>query len=112
MFVLREESTFDWTVKAHVPVQGKKTLVKFEATFNVLDQEMIEELVVNPDTRNVGRFLESALVSFSDLPVHDSNGNELEDDEERNRIIRRNPIFADALVEAYAEGVSGHKAKN
>lgn len=112
MFVLREDSTFDWTVKAHVPVGGKKTLVKFEATFNVLDSEMIDELVVNPETRNVGRFLASALVSFRDLPVQDGDGNEIEDDDERNRIICRNPIFADALVEAYAEGVSGHKAKN
>jgi hypothetical protein len=112
MFVLREESTFDWSVKAHVPMGGKKSLVKFEATFNVLDQEAIEELVINPETRNVQRFLESALVSFTGIPVQDADGNEIEDADERNRIIRRNPIFADALVEAYAEGVSGHKAKN
>lgn len=112
MFVLREESTFDWTVKASVPVDGKKSVIKFRATFNVLDNETQRELVVDERTRDVVRFLDAALVRFADLPVQDSNGNEITSDDERNRIIRRNPIFASALVDAYAEGIMGYKSKN
>lgn len=112
MFVLREDSTFEWPVKASVPVDGKKSKVQFRATFNVLDSETQNELVVDEETRNVGRFLELALVRFCDLPVQDGAGNEITDDEERNRIIRRNPIFMSALVDAYAEGILGYKSKN
>lgn len=112
MFILREDSTFDWEVKASVPVDGKKTIVKFRATFNVLDNETQNELVVNEDTRDISKFLEVALVRFYDLPVQDSDGNEITDDAERNRILRRNPVFSNALVDAYASGIMGYKSKN
>ena len=110
-FVLREEETFDWNVKAMVPMQGKRRAVQFMATFNILDQEVIDELVGNPETRDYSKFLDKALVSF-DLPVQDADGKDVTDKDERRDIIKRKGIFVEALLEAYAAGALSYKAKN
>ena len=112
MFVLKEESTFDWNAKAMVPIDGKRKAVQFMARFNILDMDRQDELLGNPETRDVKQFLEAALVKFWDLNVQDAQGNEIEDDSERNAIISKNPIFIEALTDAYGIGVLNYKPKN
>jgi len=112
MFVLRESSTFDWVVKAKVP-QGKKRVgVSFTATFNLLDQNVVDEMLVNEDTRDPYKFLDMALVSFTDMDVQDDEGNNVTEDDERNAIILKSSLFIDPLMIAYTAGAAGHKGKN
>ena len=112
MFVLRESSTFDWIVKAKVP-QGKKRVgVSFTATFNQLSQDLVDELIINDDTRDNRKFLELALASFDGLDVQDGEGNEVTDNDEKNAIILKNTLFLVPIMKAYNDGSSGHAGKN
>ena len=112
MFVLRDGSTFDWVVKAKVPEGKKRVGVSFDVTFNILDQSIIEELIVDMETRDVTKFLELAIVSFDGLPVQDADGEDITDNDERNSMLCKSSLFIDALVSAYSAGVAGHKTKN
>ena len=112
MFVLRSNDTFDWPVKAWVPQDGKRRALQFMATFNQIPSATIGELVSDPETRDTGKFLEMALVSFSGFDVQDEAGNPIEDNETRNEMVRTNTLFIEPLLDAYAAGALGHKAKN
>lgn len=112
MFVLRPNDTFDWTVKARVPEKGKRVGLSFTATFNLLEQSVVEELIVDPETRDSGKFLEQALVSFTGFDVEDEEGNKITDDDDRNSAIRRSTLFIDPLIKAYSDGVAGSAGKN
>lgn len=112
MFVLRESSTFDWVVKAQVPEGKKRVGMNFSATFNQLDQGVVDELLVDEDTRDPRKFLELALVSFEGFDVEDSDGNKITDNDERNEMIRKNSLFIEPLMIAYTAGAKGHKGKN
>lgn len=112
MFVLRDGSTFDWKVKASVPENGKRRPLEFDATFRLLDSDTIDELVANPETRDTKKFLERALVRFTGFRVEDENGDEVTDDQIKNDMICKSPLFIEPLLDAYAAGAVGHKAKN
>lgn len=112
MFVLRENDTFDWPVKAKAPKDGKRVPVNFMARFAILDNDMIQELVVDPETRDTKRFMERALIKYWDLEVQDNDGEPVTDDDTRNAMIIRSPLFLEALIDAYAAGVTNYKPKN
>ena len=112
MFVLRDGSTFDWKVKASVPQDGKRKQLEFDATFRLLDADVIEELVANPETRDTRKFLKMALVRFTGFRVEDESGNEVTDDDVKNAMICKSPLFIEPLLDSYAAGAVGHKTKN
>lgn len=112
MFVLKDDSKFEWTVKAKVPVNGKKVGLNFQATFNVVTQEVLDELIVNKETRDHKRFLEMTLVKFEGVPVQDDNGKDIDDVEQRNQMLRESSLFVNPLVQAYIDGAAGHHSKN
>ena len=111
-FVLKQHDHFDWPVKVQVPRAGKRELVKFHARFNLIDAETADELLASEETQDPIEFLRKSLVKYWDLTVHDEDGEPVEDDEERNRIIISNPIFANGLIKAYGEGSLGKNLKN
>lgn len=112
MFVLKNEMQFDWPVKTKVP-EGKKLVpLKFQATFNVVDQDVADELLVDDDTRDPKRFLHKALVRFEGFDVVDADGDKIDDDDERNAMIIVNPMFNEALLKSYLAGIAGYRAKN
>lgn len=114
VFEIRENDTFTWMVKVKIPAANNKHEVKkIEATFNVLPQSDVDTLVTNPETRDPVAFLQKALVSVNKaLTVRDVEGNALEDDEDRNAVILTKSTFLGPLIDAYAEGIMGYKAKN
>ena len=112
MFVFKEESTFEWTVKAKVPEGKKRVGLSFTATFNLLSQDLVEELIVNGGEGDKRKFLGMALVSFEGFDVVDSAGKVVTDDEERNAIILNSTLFLVPLMKAYNDGSSGYAGKN
>ena len=112
MFLLKQNTTFEWPVKVLVPTSGRKTRVEFKAEFNVVDSETHNELLVESNPPQVMRFLQIALVRTEDIDIEDENGDQVDDDEHRNEILLGNPIFAQGIMDAFIEGSKGKAAKN
>ena len=112
MFELRDGSTFDWICKTKVPQDKKLVPLSFPVTFNLVDQQLVDELIMDEDTRDPYKFLSLVLVSYSGFPVKDESGADVVDNDERNEMICRSSLFINPLITAYSDGVAGHKRKN
>jgi hypothetical protein len=114
MFVLKKQQTFDWPVKVQVPENGRKKKVTFMAQFNVVDSDEQDKLLVNTVPADVMGFLRKALVKTWELSIEDEDGEPIDGDdhETRNEIVLQNPIFAQAVMDAFTEGSRGKAAKN
>ena len=113
-FKIKTEQTFTWPVKAKVPEDGRYKSVSFEATFNILSNDRMNDLVRGDDDPVGGslRILREALVSFSGIDVEDDRGELITDDEDRNAAILRYPFFVEALSDAFLRGIGGDRTKN
>jgi hypothetical protein len=106
MFVIKQNTTFDWPVKARMPEGGKHVTVTFTAQFRVIDHKYVEEHRGDP-----AAMLRKALVDFEG-DVLDAEGQPVTDPQARCDIILAQSNFLDALSNAYAEGLLGYEAKN
>lgn len=112
MFVLKQKTTFEWPVVALVPTEGRKKRVEFKVEFNVVESETHNELLHYSNPPDVMGFLKLAVVRAWEIDVEDDNGEQITEDGHRNEIILGNPIFAQAIMDAYIEGSKGKTAKN
>ncbi|MCB0249854.1 MAG: hypothetical protein KDI07_14865 [Anaerolineae bacterium] len=113
MFKLKADDTFTWPVKAKVPEDGKYKTVAFSATFKILSQDEISRLIGDDDVAGSSRrILEQALISFTGIDVEGDDGETVTDHDERKEILFKYPFMVSAVSDAFAAGISGHKAKN
>lgn len=108
MFKLKADDVFTWPVKAKRPEDGKHIPVNFNATFKVLAQERVLELLESGGQIAV---LREAVVSV-DHPVADENDNDVTDEDERREIILKVSWLIEPLADAWRAGMEGRKAKN
>jgi hypothetical protein len=100
-------------VRARVPGENSKhQTINFEAEFKLMDQGVVDDLIVDMESRDVDKFLELALVRYWGFDVINAEGEVVEDDDEKNAIIRKKTVFIEALFNAYSAGVLNYKAKN
>ena len=109
-FTLKSAQTFTWPVVAYVPTESKHRKVTFDATFNIVSPERVNELLEDGSMA----ILKEALVAFTGMGIEDEVGNEIPEDnqEERCERILLYPFMVTALSDAYAEGIAGRKGKN
>lgn len=114
MFKIKAEDTFTWPIKAKVPEDGKYKVVNFSAVFKIIPQPEITAMMVSEDGEAGGsmRVLDAALVSFTGIDVEGDDGQIVTDHDERKAILFRYPYMVAAVSNAYAEGISGYRAKN
>jgi len=110
MFKLKTESTFTWPVKAKVPEDGKHKNVNFSAEFKIIPQPEIQAMLEGDEGGSM-RVLDAVLVSFSGIDVEGDNGEIITDHAERKAMLFRYPFMVAAVSNAYAEGLSGYRAK-
>lgn len=106
---LAANPTFKHKVRASVPIDGGFRDETFEATFNVLSPDKMEEFDLTTGSGTT-EFLKAAIVSLGDLAGED--GLTLPySDEVRDQVLAL-PYARTALIVAYGKGVAGAKSGN
>jgi len=114
-FSITGKHTVEWPVTAYVPLDGgKKGILKFQGTFEILPQEELDAIPVgdeSPDPKPYDlRVLDRVLQGWRDLPGED--GAHVPYSEENKAAVLRWPFMRLGLMDAYKTAVSGRKEKN
>jgi hypothetical protein len=106
-FVLKKTASYKWEVKVEVPVDGNRFETQaFEAVFKKISRSSFNDLVDKGDDALVGEILLGwegiADEAGKDVPFTEKNKQQLCDD----------PYVLRALIQAYADSLTGAAAKN
>lgn len=106
-FVLKKTASYKWEVKVEVPVDGNRFETQaFEAVFKKISRSGFNDLVEKGDDALVGEILLGweGINDEADKPVPftEKNKQQLCDD----------PYVLRALIQAYADSLTGAAAKN
>lgn len=110
-FVIKAVDTFEWKVDYNYPDGGKHVKGKFDAVFEILNEDENREFFGEGSNRPTSEFVLRVLKSFSGIDVADESGKILPV-EDAIPVLAKHPIIAPALVRAYFGGLSGAKTKN
>jgi len=106
-FVLKKTASYKWEVKVEIPVDGNRFETQtFEAVFRKMSRSAFNDLIDKGDDALVDGILEGwegiKDEEGKDVPFTQKNKKELCDD----------PYVMKALIQAYADSVTGAPAKN
>ena len=106
-FVLKKTASYKWEVKVEVPVDGNQFETQaFEAVFKKISRSAFNNLVDKGDDALVGEIL------LGWEGVTDEAGKPVAFTEKNKEQLCDDPYVLRALIQAYADSVTGAPAKN
>jgi len=106
-FVLKKTASYKWEVKVEVPVDGNRFETQtFEAVFKKISRSAFNSLVDKGDDALVGE------IFLGWEGVTDETGKDLPFTEKNKQQLCDDPYVLRALIQAYADSVTGAPAKN
>ena len=106
-FVLKKTASYKWEVKVEVPVDGNQFETQaFEAVFKKISRSAFNNLVDKGDDALVGEIL------LGWEGITDEAGKEIPFTEKNKQQLCDDPYVLRALIQAYAESLTGAVAKN
>ena len=106
-FVLEKTASYKWEVKVEVPVDGNQFETQaFEAVFKKISRSAFNNLVDKGDDALVGEIL------LGWEGVTDEAGKPVAFTEKNKEQLCDDPYVLRALIQAYADSVTGAPAKN
>ena len=106
-FVLKKTASYKWEVKVEVPVDGNQFESQtFEAVFKKISRSAFNNLVDRGDDALVDELL------LGWEGVNDENGKPVPFTEKNKKQMADDPYVLRALIQAYADSVTGVIAKN
>jgi len=106
-FVLKKTASYKWEVKVEVPVDGNQFETQaFEAVFKKISRSAFNNLVDKGDDALVGEIL------LGWEGVTDEAGKPVSFTEKNKEQLCDDPYVLRALIQAYADSVTGAPAKN
>ena len=106
-FVLKKTASYKWEVKVEVPVDGNQFESQtFEAVFKKISRSAFNNLVDRGDDALVDEIL------LGWEGVNDENGKPVPFTEKNKKQMADDPYVLRALIQAYADSVTGVIVKN
>ncbi len=109
MFKIDENPSFTRNVKVNVPKGDGHEQQTFKATFNVVDDEVVDGVALN-DAANVKAALREMLAGMEDLV--NTAGEAIPYSEEIREHMLKRPYVRLALIAAYYSGVTDNRSGN
>lgn len=106
-FVLKKTASYKWPVKVEIPIDGGKFESQtFDAVFKKMSRSTFNDLVDKGDDALIDGILEGW------EGVFDENGKEVPFTQKTKKEICDDPHVVKALIQAYADSVTGVATKN
>ena len=106
-FVLKKTASYKWEVKVEVPVDGNRFETQaFEAVFKKISRSGFNDLVEKGDDALVGEIL------LGWEGINDESGKPIPFTEKNKQQLCDDPYVLRALIQAYADSLTGAAAKN
>ena len=106
-FVLKKTASYKWEVKVEIPVDGNRFESQtFEAVFKKISRSTFNALVEKGDDA----LLDGILEGWDG--INDESGKPVPFTEKNKKELCDDPYVMKALIQAYADSVTGAPAKN
>jgi len=106
-FVLKKTASYKWEVKVEVPTDGNRFETQaFEAVFKKISRSAFNDLVDKGDDALIGEIL------LGWEGINDEDGKPVPCTEKNKKQLCDDPYVLRALIQSYADSLSGAKAKN